>query len=425
MAFKAVAGPAEDKSAHRFLVVGPSGIGKTYLSSTIPGVFIVGVESGLKGKSPHHNPQTWSDPETGLPVLPKTIEELHEAIELAAQQPGIRHVVVDKLSGIEKLLYRKVCAIEKVAHMGAKDFKAVWSAATPLWDRLYDHLDNVRLKYGVHIWILADASDEYANVTETGDTYLRYDIHMMGSGRSLAEVRSKLRSWVDHVFFLNWATTVKKGKSMGAKTTVQYGTRVLHTREKPSYFAKTRFNMPDSIPATWQDLAGAMKNGKANSAESLAAAIKALLPELSEADAASVNTSMLTANTAAQLAQVLERARGLAATSDDRGEGDATASTADELDVPVMATRQPETASADNRTAKPHQPSEAAQAVAEAMGEAMTQDALTGVAIQINNNAGLSTADKAWLKPVFKREQKRINDDAEAAAQAAGEEDAA
>ena len=36
------------------------------------------------------------------------------------------------------------------------------------------------------------------------------------------------------------------------------GERVLYTTERPSFLAKNRFSLPDTLPLSWQDFAAAM-----------------------------------------------------------------------------------------------------------------------------------------------------------------------
>ena len=71
-----------------------------------------------------------------------------------------------------------------------------------------------------------------------------------------------VREWADAVMFANYKTIVKKDDVGFNKTVargISSGERMLFTTERPAYMAKNRYNLPDSIPLTWDAFANAIK----------------------------------------------------------------------------------------------------------------------------------------------------------------------
>lgn len=298
------------KLPHATILTGQSGIGKTFFASTIPTAFFICVEQGLKGASMDHVQNLARFDET-----PRSLKDLAEMIDAflgLAKEAGHRHLVIDSLSGIERLVNLAACNQESVAHMDAKAYKTVWTSAIAFWTKLQRSLDKVR-EAGIHVWLIAHSSTATETIAETGDTYTKFDLAFQGSGNSLVALRQLWRGWADHVLFIDWDASVKQGKSLSQKAVGKYNARVLRTRESPAHYAKNRANLPPTLPATWQDLERAMRAGAPATDAKLKAQIEAILPKVSDenGDRESVRAEMAAAKTATQLAAILSRAQGL------------------------------------------------------------------------------------------------------------------
>jgi len=308
MTFKVTKGPVV--RPHATILTGRSGIGKTYFASTIDARFFICVEQGLSGAHPELVEEI-----PRFDHQPKSLGELFEmltAFKAQARAEGWRHLVVDSLSGIEALVNIQACGQEKVAHMEAKDFKKVWAAAMPIWQRVQRELDAVRDQAGAHLWIIAH-SQETTEVVESGDTFAKYDLAFQGSGKSLGEIRQLWRAWADHVLFLDWQATIKKAGSIGQKAVGQYRSRLLWTRETPRLFAKSRSAVPETLPATWEDLRKALGGPSLATGAKTRTQVVALLDRLDADGRAEIERGLKGAKTPAALAEVLSRAQGMVA----------------------------------------------------------------------------------------------------------------
>jgi len=303
---------------HATILTGRSGIGKTFLASTIPNVFFICVEQGLKGASPEHVADL---PRFERPrSLPEFLEMVGE-LKATARAQGIRHAAIDSLSGLERLVNKQTCNQESVAHMEAKDFKKVWAASMPNWQRLQDAFDALRDEAGVHVWLIAHGQETKTSTVD-GDMFQTWDLALQGSGDSLSALRQMWRGWADHVLFIDWDADVTRG-SIGKKSVGKYKSRILRTRETPSHYAKNRANLPPILPATWADLARAMAAGAPADGARLRGQVTALLPQLGESDRAAIEADMAKAKSTAAMSAVLSRAQGMLSAARMENEDDA------------------------------------------------------------------------------------------------------
>ncbi|MEJ7730504.1 MAG: AAA family ATPase [Polyangiaceae bacterium] len=384
-----------EQRPHATILTGRSGIGKTHLASTIPGAFFICVEQGLKGASPDHV--------ATLPRFerPKSLAEYLEMlaeVRAVARGDGIRHVVTDSLSGVERLINLKVCQLENVAHMEAKDFKKLWTAAMPIWQRVQNELDLLRDEAGVHVWLIAHGQETKTSTID-GDMFQTWDLALQGSGDSLGALRQLWRGWADHVLFIDWDADVTKG-SIGKRSVGRFKSRILRTRETPSHYAKNRANLPPVLPATWPDLQRAMAAGVPANDARLRAQLAALLPQLGDADRAAVEADMALAKTPAALSSVLSRAQGMLSAARIDAEDDAPAASAEDVAAALAITgaalndRADEVpAAAEPRREEPRMPPADTAAAAQAVADAAAAAALVDERIRVALQAAAAKAD--------------------------------
>lgn len=334
-------GPATNP--HAFILTGRPGIGKTFLASTIAKVFFIPIESGLKGASTEHEVPRFQDPQ-GRDIIPQTFNELMEAFEAARKEMrarGLRHLVLDSAAGLERLINLAACQTEKVAHMEAKDFKKVWTAAMPFHQQAQREMDRCRAE-GFHVWLIAHSA-EADEATAEGDVFKKWDLQWQGTGKSLVDMRQLWRAWADHVLFIDWDAKLAGKASIGKRAVAKYDARILRTRESPLCFAKNRAGLPAVLPATWKDLEAALRAGAPADAGKLRAQLAELLPKVGAARA-ELEAEASSAKSAAALSAVVSRAQGLiaAARADEPEDGTPPAQPEEPATAPTDPAPAPE-----------------------------------------------------------------------------------
>jgi hypothetical protein len=361
--YRVVKGP--DQRPHATIITGKPGVGKTYFVSTIDGVFWIPIEQGLMAASPAHvhDIGRFGD-RNGEPIQPQTFEELVDMLvefrQMARRRPGprdFRHLAADGMLGMEKLVNKRACNSESVEHMEAKEFKKVWAAAIPFWQRLQHEFDAIRAA-GAHVWIISHASETLENDIE-GVQYGKWDLAFQGSGKSVADLRNLWRAWADHVLFLDWNVQVKRGKKMESRTVGKYMGRILRTVDSATHFAKNRASLPPTLPATWADLYAALRTRAPATEAKLRAQIDAIVERLGEEDRAAITGDLEKAKTlqhgtlAQALAAVLSRAQGMLAVAQEE-----TAASESAAQEPSATTEPPLPVSTYNASNSPEQGAE-------------------------------------------------------------------
>lgn len=71
-------------------------------------------------------------------------------------------------------------------------------------------------------------------------------------------VSALLQEWADAVFFASYDVAVKKedvGFNRAVRRGVGSGERIIYTEERPAYYAKNRYGMPEELPLDWEKVA--------------------------------------------------------------------------------------------------------------------------------------------------------------------------
>ena len=82
-----------------------------------------------------------------------------------------------------------------------------------------------------------------------------------------------MREWSDAVLFANYRTVVKKtdvGFNKEVARGITTGERLLYTAETPAYMAKNRYDLPPSLPLSFDALTAAIVNSSQLAAKAAA-----------------------------------------------------------------------------------------------------------------------------------------------------------
>ena len=186
-----------------------------------------------------------------IPQIPgaviETRDQLFATIAELTANGGYGTLVMDALSGFEKMIHTYICDRDFNGDWGEKGFASYqkgFDVSVNEWLLLLQRLDQLRASQNMTIIILSHTQVRpFKNpVGEDFDRYIA-DCH--------PKTWAPTAKWADAVLFGNFVTVVDKGKSGKERAKGIGGTsRVIYTQRRDAWDAKNRYGMPESIDLT-------------------------------------------------------------------------------------------------------------------------------------------------------------------------------
>ena len=227
-------------AAPRIMVYGVEGIGKSTFGAGAPNPIYILTEDGLGSLKVDHFP------------LATSFQDVMDAIStLYKENNAFETVVIDSLDWLEAIIQREI-----EQKYDAKDLAYGKGSliAAEKWREILDGLNALRNDKGMAIILIAHTTIKRFDSPEV-EPYDRYQPKLQERSNAV------VREWADAVLFANYRTIVKKddvGFNQTNNRGISTGERLLFTSERPAYMAKNRYNMPESIPLSWDAFAEAI-----------------------------------------------------------------------------------------------------------------------------------------------------------------------
>ena len=227
-----------DRKPPRILAYGTHGIGKTTFAASFPGCVFLQTEES----------------EVDVPTfgLLRTYGDVFGAISaLYQEQHDFQTVALDSLDWLEPLVWQETCRQNNWANIEAVNFGKGYLAALDTWRALLDGFSALRDDKGMTVVLLAHCDIKRFESPET-EPYDRYQIKLHQRASALVQEH------VDGVLFCNYRVqTVKTDLGFNKKAVrgVSGGDRLIFANERPAFVAKNRWNLPDSLPLSFDALA--------------------------------------------------------------------------------------------------------------------------------------------------------------------------
>ena len=227
-------------AAPRIMVYGVEGIGKSTFGAGAPNPVYILTEDGLGSLKVDHFP------------LATSFQDVMDAIaSLYKDNHAFETVVIDSLDWLEAIIQREI-----EQKYDAKDLAYGKGSliAAERWREILDGLNALRNDKGMAIILIAHTTIKRFDSPEV-EPYDRYQPKLQERSNAV------VREWADAVLFANYKTIVKKddvGFNQTNNRGISTGERLLFTSERPAYMAKNRYNMPESIPLSWDAFAEAI-----------------------------------------------------------------------------------------------------------------------------------------------------------------------
>ena len=221
----------------RICIYGGHGIGKSTLASKFPAPIFISTEDGLDSLDV-----------TSFPRARSIIEVVESIKTLLKEEHEFKTVVIDSVdwlvtplieSNVESSHDAKELAYGKGQMLVAEEFREILQG-----------LDALRRKKAMNVVLIAHAAVVKFEDPRT-EPYDRYSPKLPNRCNAL------LQEWVDVLAFAAFKVIIKKSdagfnntKTRGVTT----GERLLHFVENPAYSAKNRYNCPDDIEMTIENI---------------------------------------------------------------------------------------------------------------------------------------------------------------------------
>ncbi len=225
----------------RIMVYGPHGLGKTTFGANAPKPILIPTEDGLGVLDVDHFPVATSEADV-ISAIGTLYQEKHD----------YQTVVIDSLDWLETLIWEQVNSTHDAKELAYGKGAVI---AAERWRQILDGLNALRMDRGMVVVLLAHCQIKRFDSPEV-EPYERYQPKLQDRSSALVQ------EWCDAVLFTNYKTIVKKEEVGGFKNEVRRGIttgeRLLHTTEKPAYYAKNRYTLPEVLPLSWDALQAAI-----------------------------------------------------------------------------------------------------------------------------------------------------------------------
>jgi hypothetical protein len=217
----------------RVVIYGPHGIGKTSFVAEAPSPILLRTEDGTGKLSIPHFPEiarTYTDVKSAIVSL---IGEDHEFLSFG----------LDSLDWLEPLIWRETCARNSWADIETPGYGKGYIAAADVWRELFDLLVQLRDAKGMQVILTAHCEIKQFN-DPSNEPYDRYQIKLQNRASAIVQ------EWADAVLFANYKSYTQQRTDSFKKVFtrgVGLGERVLYTEERPSHYAKNRYDLPPEI----------------------------------------------------------------------------------------------------------------------------------------------------------------------------------
>jgi hypothetical protein len=240
----------------RTLLFGVEGIGKSTFAAGAPSPIFLGAEDGTAHLDVFRFP------------MPRDWPEVSEAIRTLTVDPHeYKTLVVDTLDWAEPLIWKFICQRDGETSIESYGYGKGYVAALDEWRGFLADLELLRGKRGMHVILLAHSWIKPFKNPE-GDDFDRYELKLHAKAAGL------LKEWCDTVLFANYETFAVKDEKTKRVRGVSSGARLIYTQRMPAYDAKNRYDLPESLPLSWDDYWSAVQAHRPADPKALEAEIR-------------------------------------------------------------------------------------------------------------------------------------------------------
>lgn len=215
--------------AHKVVVYGPGGVGKTELCANLKTIGIKPLFLDLEEGSQFLDVAR---------IIPLCFDDCRAVLHNREIWESYDAVVVDSLTKADELSVAwtlENITTEKSVHVTSIEGYGWGKGYTHTFEtflQLLSDLDAV-VRAGKHV--ICTAHDCTANVPNPGgDDWCRYEPRLQSPASGKGSIRHRVKEWCDHLLYIGFDQSVTDGKATGN------GSRTIYPTEMPTHWAKSR-----------------------------------------------------------------------------------------------------------------------------------------------------------------------------------------
>lgn len=227
-------------SAPRIFLYATHGIGKSTWASKAPSPIFIQTEDGLGAIDT-----------SSFPLAKSSADVISAIGTLYTEQHEYQTCVLDSADWLESILQKEIDSAYDAKELSYGKGAIILADK---WRQILEGLNALRNDKNMTIIILGHADIKRFDSPEV-EPYDRYQPRLQGRTSAI------LLEWSDCVFFSNYRTLIKKddvGFNKSVTRGITTGERLIYTQETPAYLAKSRYNLPQSMPLEWSAFANAV-----------------------------------------------------------------------------------------------------------------------------------------------------------------------
>lgn len=219
----------------RCVIYGPEGIGKSTLASQFPDVVFIDFEHGTDTM------------DVARFDTPTSLDELILLLKSIAQEDVCKSVVLDTADKLEQILTDSVC--KKMGFKSIEDpgYGKGYTYLADAWLEVLKACDEV-VESGKNIVFTAHAQMRKFEQPDEMGAYDRWELKLQKKTAPL------IKEWSDMLLFCNYKNTIIEDQKTKSKKAIG-GKRVMYATHAPTYDAKNRFALPDSMDMDFESIA--------------------------------------------------------------------------------------------------------------------------------------------------------------------------
>lgn len=223
------------RRAYRTIIYGPEGIGKSTLASQFPEAVFIDFEHGTDTMDVAR-----FDTPTGLDGLIHLLNSI-------AQEDICKTVVIDTADKLEQILTDSVC--KKMGFKSIEDpgYGKGYTYLADAWLEVLKACDTV-VDSGKNIVLTAHAQMRKFEQPDEMGAYDRWELKLQKKTAPL------IKEWSDMLLFCNYKNSIVEDPKTKSKKAVG-GKRVMYSTHSPTYDAKNRFGLPESMQMEFSEIA--------------------------------------------------------------------------------------------------------------------------------------------------------------------------